>query len=443
MIGGVPSPIQVSVGDSHMCALTAARSVFCWGGGSARQLGDGTTNDSATPTEVAGVSAVVSVTAGGLHTCVATQAGSTECWGTSTSGQLGLGTSPSSGAPSTVANLAGAVAVTAGNAYTCAVLTGDSVACWGDGYTGQLGDGITAVTTAAGTPVSVSSLGNLRSLSVSSQNGCAATTGGDVYCWGWGGLGVLGTARRRDGRLTGAGAGHHPGQERGRGLRLRLRAHHGRRRLVLGRGHHRPDGQRHHPHRLRACAGERHLHRHAALGRRLYRLCAAREQHDQVLGSNTTGSAVTGQLGNGTGVTFASTPVTVSTATGLTTASSIAVGPSNACAISGTTGTGALYCWGDASEAQLGPGYAASQASPRPVSGFSSGVTGAGVGSAHICALLSASGGTIKCWGSDLYGQLGDGSADSSGATAVSVTGSGYSRVVAAPSTPARWQAVP
>jgi len=67
---------------------------------------------------------------------------------------------------------------------------------------------------------------------------------------------------------------------------------------------------------------------------------------------------------------------------------------------------GTVKCWGLNNAGQLGDGTIISKSRPVSVFGISTAVAVAG-GYNHSCALLSS--GAIKCWGSNAYGQLGNG----------------------------------
>ncbi len=112
------------------------------------------------------------------------------------------------------------------------------------------------------------------------------------------------------------------------------------------------------------------------------------------------GSNGNGELGDGSGNDSA-IPVQV---VGLgAPAQSITAGDGHSCAV---TTAGALLCWGDNFQGQLGDNSQTDRPMPVPVSGLGSGVQAVVAGSRHTCALA---GGAVSCWGLNLSGQLGDG----------------------------------
>jgi alpha-tubulin suppressor-like RCC1 family protein len=113
-----------------------------------------------------------------------------------------------------------------------------------------------------------------------------------------------------------------------------------------------------------------------------------------------------GQLGDGGGCSEDCPPADV---VGLESGvAAVTAGAFHTCAL--TTG-GAVKCWGDNSFGELGLG--ASDSGPHPVPedvvGLEHGITGIDAGALHVCALTVTGG--VKCWGDNSYGQLGDGQA--------------------------------
>ncbi|MBU6375573.1 MAG: putative Ig domain-containing protein [Bdellovibrionales bacterium] len=83
----------------------------------------------------------------------------------------------------------------------------------------------------------------------------------------------------------------------------------------------------------------------------------------------------------------------------------LSVGTSHAC---GITSSGTLKCWGDNSSGQLGDGSTLSRSSPITIDGSTS-YRAVAAGLSHTCGITSS--GTLKCWGSNTWGQIGDGGA--------------------------------
>ncbi|MEX0800926.1 MAG: hypothetical protein WD379_06915 [Dehalococcoidia bacterium] len=114
------------------------------------------------------------------------------------------------------------------------------------------------------------------------------------------------------------------------------------------------------------------------------------------------GKNASGQLGDGT-TTDRTAPVdVVGLSNGVT---AIASGFNHTCAL---TAAGGLKCWGYNFWGQLGDGSTADQPTPRDVAGLTGGVVDVAAGGSHTCALTATGG--VKCWGYNLYGQVGDGS---------------------------------
>lgn len=123
-----------------------------------------------------------------------------------------------------------------------------------------------------------------------------------------------------------------------------------------------------------------------------------------------------GEVGDGT-TTDKAAPVVVSGVSGATQVSS---GGFHSCAL---LGGGSVKCWGGNFTGQLGDGTFTESTSERTPPVYVAGVTDAVqvvTGGLHSCALIA--GGTVKCWGGNYHGQLGNGGTTES-AVPVFVTG--------------------
>jgi alpha-tubulin suppressor-like RCC1 family protein len=113
------------------------------------------------------------------------------------------------------------------------------------------------------------------------------------------------------------------------------------------------------------------------------------------------GYNVDGEAGNGTSAIRVLTPTAVS---GLSGATAIAAGTRHSCAL---LAGGSVKCWGSNLDGQLGIDLAQKRSLVPVTVGGVAGATALVVGGSHSCALFS--GGSVKCWGRNFEGQLGNG----------------------------------
>ena len=181
-------------------------------------------------------------------------------------------------------------------------------------------------------------------LALGSAHTCGLTAQGDVYCWGWGGEGELGS-----GQTNAYYTSSVPAQVSGfNGETV-----------------------------LSICAGTHHN-------------CARMSGG----GVKCWGSNDHGQIGNGTNGTilYAATSVNGLDATWPTL---LTCGDTFTCAL---LTSGRVVCWGEGSSGQLGNGATADAAEPVTVGALDGlHVTDLQAGSAHVCVMLTSGG--VKCWG--------------------------------------------
>lgn len=286
------------------------------------------------------------LSAGWSHTCFINDLGRVLCWGNNGSGQLGDGTFTSRSAPVPVTGLdAQAIAISAGKYFTCALTTVGGVKCWGANDVGQLGNAVSEWSSPL--PVTIHGLeeDKIQSISAGGSHACALTQTGKVKCWGFNGRGQLGMGRES---------------------------------------------------KFESVTEITQLNENIIS-------IAAGAEHTCALTRNGTvtcwGDNQFGQLGDGTNERRP-LPVDV---IGLPPAVAISAGKNHTCAISHNK---KVYCWGDNRYGQLGNG--ATEVSSRPVETLDLiKVILIDVGGQHSCALTGDH--RLACWGFNRFGQLGNG----------------------------------
>jgi alpha-tubulin suppressor-like RCC1 family protein len=446
-VSGLRTTVSASVGEGHVCAVDTTGTVWCWGLNNFGQLGDGTTTNRRAPTAVPGITDAIEVAAGAGVTCARTRSGRASCWGNAAFGTIpgmtGAVMAPArvtsfddvvrvqlrqrhacvtraSGehwcwgdnssrapAPSSMAAIApptplaigpSASTIAVGHDMSCAIVAGGAVHCWGANVRGQLGRGVTG---AIGAPAP--GLSDVVELGTGLAKVCARTASGSVLCWGTdvaplpvrdsavpipmlSSVTQVSTgdawacARREDGTVWcwGIGGG-----------------------LVLGAR----ESASFTPVRIMPFVDA--LDVSLGLDYGCVRTLSA---------VSCWGNGASGQLGNGVAMPSA-TPVAVRFAPGvIDDVIELKTGGAHACV---RRRSGPVLCWGANTLGQLGDGTRTNRAAPVAVRGLPADVEELALGGTHSCARTR--GGNVWCWGSNDYGEIGDGTLGTPTATPVVV----------------------
>ena len=152
---------SITAGISHTCAILDNGSAMCWGSNTFGQIGDGTKEDRYSPTylNMSTSRNITEISAGGSHTCARLDNGTLLCWGDEGDGRLGFTSNTTEVINPTIVDTFAVGrtvdTVSAGRRHTCAVLDNGSMECWGYNNQGAIGDG---TRTARSTPTPVTSL---------------------------------------------------------------------------------------------------------------------------------------------------------------------------------------------------------------------------------------------------------------------------------------------
>jgi RHS repeat-associated protein len=376
--------VDVSISISHACAVLDDGSVRCWGANGTGQLGSNSTTPTmapGSPINLQGKKAKAVGTGWG-HSCVLLDDGSVKCWGWNIHGELGIGSTAATygdgpfdemGSLPSVVLGAPARAISVGMHHTCALLDDATLKCWGSNVAGELGLGDPNIRTAP--PTNPIDLGGDAALDVKAGGNftCALLTGGVVKCWGYGANGVLGQGNPNNigSAPSQMGTNLNPIPFTGEVVALSAGAAH-------------------------ACA---------LFGDATVRCWGFN-------GSGQLGISNTQNMGDGPGEIAALPSGGVPLGTSVLPAT-VSAGFGHSCVL---LSDGTRKCWGDNTKGQLGLGDNMTRGGtgagsvlgdnlPTIKLGINRAAIAVAAGENDVCAILEN--GPVKCWGDNIYGQLG------------------------------------
>ena len=369
--GGSTNWFYVNAGRSHVCGIKTDGTLWCWGRNDDGQLGIGDTDDRSVPKQIGASTDWQYVDAGDFHSCgVRDESGNLNlyCWGDNS--QYQLGDNGVSGGNSTVPvqEFMGytnwdAITLSAGAYHNCCIRdnAGDRTAwCWGDSGSGQAGDGISGAGNYVEYPIEVTggyndwvtiSAGGWHTCGIRDEYSAGLTF--TIWCWGNNFFGQLGNTGYPSGSTW-------PVKEEGGSTDW-----------------------------WQVSAGNSHT-------------CGIK--NDQTLWC--WGDNEYGQIGNGSG-SDEPVPVQVGTESDW---QDVSVGMFHTCGVRSDGGQWTIWCWGLNSSRQLGVGDYTDRSVPTQVGAATGWADQIAAGNYQSCALKGSGGNNeLWCFGSNVYGQLGDG----------------------------------
>jgi alpha-tubulin suppressor-like RCC1 family protein len=344
--------VAIAATSGHSAAVRIDGTVWTWGSNDSGELGNGTAGltPELSPIQVPGITDAVAVETSDGNTYALGKDGTVYAWGDNSGGQLGNQPGLTSAIPVELPNFNTVAEAKGGWDFSLVLKTNGTVWGFGTNTGGQLGNGDFADAVPVAVQTGLPSGAVAVSIAAGWYHGLALLSTGDVYGWGYNGLGPVGDGTSNTDYLS--------------------------------------------PVPLPALANVTTL----ACGTE-HSLCIRNDvNHPRTV--YTWGDNSWGQLGNGSFGGIGPTPTEIP---GLTDVIAIAASERHSLAVKSD---GSVWAWGDNNfyELGLGPGGPGSSPSPVQVPGISGAVA---VSAGQLFSVVLCQDGTVWAWGVNGSAQLG------------------------------------
>jgi alpha-tubulin suppressor-like RCC1 family protein len=289
--------------------------------------------------------------------------------------------------------------ISAGGDFSCGMLPDQKIKCWGRNHVGQLGNGSTVTSPS---PVQVSGIETALQISSGMNHSCALLPGGTIKCWGLNSNGQLGNGTTMNSSVPVLVSGITSA------IQVSAGGYHSCATLsdtsircwgsnFFGQLGDGTTTQSTVPKAVLLSSDSQPLQNVAEVSSGSSHTCAR-------LGDASVacwGDHFYGQLGSSS-ISLSGSTKAISVP-GLSSVQQISTRGRSTCSL---LEDGSVRCWGSNTTGQLGNGTLVNSTTPVAVSNLTN-VAKVIVGTTHACAILAQ--GTVRCWGNNGSGQLGDG----------------------------------
>ena len=193
-VGNADDWKTIAAGKSHSLAIKSDGTLYAWGANHVGQLGngeDGTnyndkSKDKTAPIQIGTDRDWQTISAGNDYSSALKDAGALYTWGSNVVGELGDGTTTNKSSPTQIST--GWSAVSGGDSHILAIKTDNTLHSWGGNDSGQLGIGTTSRSENSPTQISA----GWKAVASGRWHSLALKSDGTLYAWGHNTIGQLG-----------------------------------------------------------------------------------------------------------------------------------------------------------------------------------------------------------------------------------------------------------